>query len=388
MVDFNKIVNRRNTGCEKWDKPAKEYNNDEIIPMWVADMDFAVADEIIEALNKRLTHHVFGYQAYDESYEDAFVQHFNTHCHHHINKDQVLLSTGVVYSMNACIQLLSNENDKIIIHSPAYPPFRSIIEKNHRCVVDSKMKIINGKYTFDFDDLEKQVDEHCKLFMLCNPQNPTGRIFSREELVKVAEFAQRHHLLIIADEIHADFIYDNAEFTPIMDINDYTLEHTITCVSCTKSFNLAALNVSAVFIKNKALYQQVKEYMSLNGLQSINVFGLEAMKAAYTKSEYWLEELKGYLQENRDYAYTFIQQNLPKIKVLKPEATYLMWLDLRSYHIKDVQKALSANAGVYTNDGSNFGKEYAGFIRFNFACPRSQLIQALKQMQTYLHTLE
>lgn len=387
MINFNEKIERRNTGSIKWDKPILTYEEKDMIPMWVADMDFPVAKEIIVAIQKRLEHPVFGYQRVDDSYKNAFVKHFNTRCHHQITTDEVLLSTGVVYSMNACVQLLTKENDKIIIHSPAYPPFKSIVERNKRVVVESKMVVHNGRYELDFDDLEKQVDEHCKMFMLCNPQNPTGRVFEKNELEKIAEFAQRHHLIIISDEIHADFIYDQKQFMPIVDINEYTRNHTITCVSCTKSFNLAALNISAVFIKNKELYAKVHEFLSLNGLQSINIFGLEAMKAAYEKSEYWLDELVVYLQANRNYAYEYMQTYLPKIKVIKPEATYLMWLDLREYQIDNVQEALAKYAKVYTNDGSTFGKAYEGFIRLNIACPRSQLEAALTNLNIYLKDL-
>lgn len=385
MTNFDDKIERKNTGSIKWDKPKIEYRCDDMIPMWVADMDFAIAPEIIEALRNRLDHPVFGYQRVDDSYKQAFVKHFNNRCSHTIKKEHIIFSTGVVYSMNACVQLLTKKKDKIIIHSPAYPPFRSIIERNERIVVDSKMIIKNGRYEFDFDDLERKVDDNCKLFMLCNPQNPTGRVFDKDELERIADFAQRHNLIIISDEIHADFIFDQKQFIPIVDINEYTKNNTITCVSCTKSFNLAALNVSAIFIKNQDLYERVSEFTSLNGLQSINTFGLEAMKTAYEKSEYWLDKLVLYLQANRDYAYEFLKCNLPKIKFIKQEATYLMWLDISEYNDEQIQRNLAKYAKVYTNDGSTFGKDFNKFVRLNIACPRKQLENALKAINEYLN---
>lgn len=385
MINFDEIVERKNTGSIKWDKPKIEYQRDDIIPMWVADMDFAIAPEIIDALKNRLNHHIYGYQRVDDSYKQAFVNHFNKRCNHTLKKDHLIFSTGVVYSMNACIQLLSEKHDKIIIHSPAYPPFRSIIERNDRIVVDSKMIIKNGRYEIDFDDLESKVDNKCKLFLLCNPQNPTGRLFDKQELEKIADFAERHHLIIISDEIHADFIFDRKQFIPMMDINEYTKNNTITCVSCTKSFNLASLNISAILIKNKKLYNLVNEYTSLNGLQSINTFALEAMKAAYEKSEYWLDELVDYIQSNRDYTFAYLTHYLPKIEVIKQEATYLMWLDLSAYQDEHIQKTLAKYAKVYTNDGATFGKDYNMFVRLNIACPRSQLEEALHAINEYLN---
>lgn len=383
MVDFDQVVNRKGTGCVKWDTLEKQYGRDDIIPMWVADMDFAVAEEISDTLKKRANHPIYGYSARSDIEKKLFAQHFQKQCHHECNARNVILSTGVVYSMNACIQRLTKKGDKIMIHSPAYPPFRRIIEENGRVIVDTPMKIVNGRYEFDFENMEQQ-GEGCKIFMLCNPQNPTGRVFEKEELERLAAFVEKHQMYVIVDEIHADFIYGNKEFIPFMEWNDYTRNHTITCVSCTKSFNLAGLNVSAIFIENEELYQKINNYTALNGLQSINLFGLCALRAAYQKSEYWLEELVRYLEKNRDEAYEFIKNYLPKAKVCLPESTYLMWIDLRAYQLTHTQAQLVTKAGVLLNDGKTFGDDYEGFVRFNFACPRSQMMAALERMKEYL----
>lgn len=384
MNCFDKKIDRRNTNCEKWDHPIHEYHNENIIPMWVADMDFEVAKPIQDRLIKRINHSVYGYAMPDVKVIEEFVRHFNEKCNHHVTSEDVVLSTGVVHSINACVQLFTNKGDKIMIHSPAYPPFRTVAINNECGILDTKMMEKEGRYVFDFEDMEKQIDERCKLFILCNPQNPTGRVFEKEELEEIAAFCEKHQLLIISDEIHADFIFDKKKFIPICDINEYTKNHTITCVSCTKTFNLAGLNISAMFIKNKHLRETFKTYTSRSGLQSINIMGLEAAKAAYEECEGWLENLMKYLHENREYVFSYIQKYLPEIKVLKNEATYLLWLDMSFMNVDNPQKELAEKAGVYFNDGASFGRDYAKFIRMNIACPKEQLKQSLDAIREYL----
>lgn len=385
MYNFDKVIDRRNTNCEKWDMPIQEYHNEQMIPMWVADMDFEVAKPIQNRLMKRVQHGVYGYTMRDEEVIECFVRHFNKKCNHQVKSEEVILSTGVVHTINACVQLFTNKKDKIMIHSPAYHPFRIVATNNECEIVDTKMIEKEGRYVFDFEDMEKQIDENCKIFILCNPQNPTGRVFEKEELEKIATFCEKHNLLIISDEIHADFIFDKKRFTPICDINEYTKKHTITCVSCTKTFNLAGLNVSALFIKNKDLREKFKRYTSRTGLQAINILGLEAVKAAYEECEDWLEELMKYLSENREYALHYIKEYLPQIKVLKNEATYLLWLDMSFMNVDNPQKELAEKAGVYFSDGASFGEDYNNYVRMNIACPKSQLVAALEAVKEYIY---
>ena len=384
MLDFDNVINRFDTGSVKWDIIDNKFKDREVIPMWVADMDFMVAPEIVNTLKDRLTHPVFGYPTYKDEYKENFANHFNTYNNHSVNKDDIILSTGVVHSINAIVQALAKENDKIIIHSPTYPPFRKCVVNNNRILVDTKMVIKNGRYEIDFDDLESKIDDKCKMFILCNPQNPTGRVFDKEELNKLAQICEKHNLLIISDEIHSDFIYDKEKFVPFMYINNYTLNNTITCVSCTKSFNLAGLKVSAMFIKNKEIFDKVKFRMNTNGVDSINIFGLEASKACYTKSEYWLTDLVKYLKSNLDYTCDFIDKNLPHIKYIKPESTYLLWLDMSYYKKENIQEDLANNAKIFLNDGKTYSEDYTDFVRLNFACPRSILECALNNLKEYL----
>ena len=383
MYNFDRVINRKNTNCVKWDMPIQEYHNEDIIPMWVADMDFEVAKPIVDRIVKRCAHPVFGYAKKDNEAYEAIVKHFNTKCNHTITSEDIILSAGVVYSIDACVRLFTNPNDKVMIHAPAYPPFRGVPTESGRIIVDTQMKIENGRYVFDFEDMEAKIDESCKMFILCNPQNPTGRCFEKEELLKVAEFCEKHNLLVVCDEIHADFIFDKREFVPFMDLNEYTKNNTITCVSCTKTFNLAGLKVSAVFIKNKELREKFDKGTSNSGLQSINIFGLEALKAAYEECEDWLEELVAYIQGNRDYTLDFIAKNLPQIKVLKSEATYLLWLDLSCMEVECPQKELLEKTNVFFNDGKTFGEKYSKFVRMNLACPRSQVQASLEALVKY-----
>ena len=382
MYNFDKVVNRKGTNCAKWDGPIHDYNNENIIPMWVADMDFEVAKPIVDRIVKRCAHPVFGYARKDEVAFEAIVKHFNTKCNHTITSEDIVLSTGVVYSIDACVRLFSEAGDKIMIHAPAYPPFRGVPTGNGRIIVDTLMKVEDGKYVFDFEDMEAKV-EGCKMFILCNQQNPTGRLFTKEELEKVAAFCEKHNLLVVCDEIHADFIFDGRSFVPFMDINEWTKNNTITCVSCTKTFNLAGLKVSGVFIKNKEIRDKFVAQTSSSGLQSINIFGLEAVKAAYEECEDWLEQLVQYLQNNRDYTLDYIAKHIPQIKVLKSEATYLLWLDMSCMNVECPQKELLEKTNVFFNDGKTFGKEYANFVRMNLACPRSQVTAALDALKQY-----
>lgn len=375
-MNFDHRIVRRGTGCIKWDAMDEQFHCEDMIPMWVADMDFPVAEVIQEALKKRIMHPVYGYVKEEEYHKELFANHFNEHQHHQAKAENVILSTGVVYSINACVQRLTEKGDRIMIHSPAYPPFRRVVNDNDRVVVDVAMKVVNHHYELDFEKMEEQA-KGCKMFILCNPQNPTGRVFDQEELTQLADFCERHQMLVISDEIHSDFVFEK-EFIPFAMINEYTKKHTITCVSCTKTFNLAALNVSAMFIYNKELYDVVDAYTALNGLQAINAFGLCAMQAAYEYGQPWLDELLLYLQANRDYAYEYIQKHLPKARCLLPDATYLLWIDLSAYG-NDIHTRIAKNAKVYTNDGNTFG-EYDGYIRFNIACPRMQLEDALNQL--------
>lgn len=382
MYNFDKVIERRGTNCAKWDGPIADYNNENIIPMWVADMDFEVAEPIRNRIASRILHPVFGYARKDWDAFHAIVKHFNEKCNHTITCEDVIVSTGVVYSIDAAVRLFSEVGDKIMIHAPAYPPFRGVPTGNGRIIVDTQMKIEDGKYVFDFEDMEAKVDG-CKMFILCNPQNPTGRVFTKEELEQVAAFCEKHNLMVICDEIHADFIFDGKAFVPFMDINEWTKNNTITCVSCTKTFNLAGLKVSAVFIKNPTLREVFNKGTSSSGLQSINIFGLEAVKAAYEECEPWLKELVTYLQANRDYTLDYIEKNIPQIKVLKSEGTYLLWLDMSCMNVECPQKELLEKTNVFFNDGKTFGKEYSSFVRMNLACPRSQVTAALEALKAY-----
>ncbi len=382
IMNFDQRINRRGTGCVKWEGMDKQYGGLDMIPMWVADMDFEVAKPISEALRNRVNHGVYGYVDDDDRYRSLFANHFNTYQNHNVESSEVILSTGVVYSINACIQKLTSKQDKIMICSPAYPPFRRVVVENHRTLVDVPLCINNNRYEMDFEAMERVV-EGCRMFILCNPHNPTGRIFDKDELEKLANFCEKHQMLIVSDEIHADFLFEK-KFIPIVSVSEYAKQHTITCVSCTKSFNLAALNVSAIFIQNPSLYETMNSYLSLNGLQSINVFGLTAMKAAYEKSQDWLNALVAYLKENRDDAYAYIKKHLPKVVVYKQEATYLMWLDMRNYG-NDIHERLCHDARVLMNDGKTFGDAYEGYLRLNIACPKEQLMEALERIEKVLN---
>lgn len=379
--DFDKKISRRNTDATKWTKIESNPNS---IPMWLADMDIPTHTSITEALVKRAKHPIYGYTDRGHIYNELIAKHFNERHNYKIKQDEIFMTTGVVYSMCGAIRILTKEKDKVIVHTPVYPPFKEVIEMNNRIVVESPMKIVNGKYTFDFDNLRKLVDKRTKMFMLCNPQNPTGRVFDKDELTKLSKFCEENNLYIVSDEIHADFIFDDNKMMPILNTSKYARENSITCVSCSKSFNLAGLKVSAAIIPNEKLRKKFIDYSKISGIASVNIFALEALKAAYTKAEDWQKSLVRYLNENRDYALNYFSEKLPKLKILKPEGTYFLWIDFSEYGIADLNDKLFNEGKVLLNDGEKFGKQYKNYQRLNFACTREQLSRALDKIWKFV----
>lgn len=386
--DFDRIIDRTETGATKWERPKAMYKVDDIIPMWIADMDFATAPPIVEAIKRRANHPIYGYTERGNDYLMIFSDWLNKRHNYGTNEKEISLSTGVMYSISAAIRLFTDVNEKIIIPTPCYHPFFEKVEGNGRKALLSPMKVVNGRYQLDFENLEHIVDKNTKMFLFCNPHNPTGRVFDKEELLQIALFCERNKLIIISDEIHADFVYGGSKFFPIMNISEYTKENTISCVSCTKSFNLAGLKVSSVIIKNKKMLNKFKSYASLTGIGSINIFALEALKAAYGESEEWLDQLINYLESNRNYTQKFLQEELKELQSIKPDATYFYWIDFSKTGIPKVyvHDKCALEGKVAFNEGTTFGNNYMGFERLNFACPKSQLQDALNRLKKLIHT--
>lgn len=380
--NFDQIVDRSHTDATKWYTVQETLDVEDVTPLWIADMDFAVSDPIQQALIHRLECPAYGYTERGPIYAEVMADWFNRRYQYGADPSMMMMSTGVMYSVSAAIRLLSEAGDKILIPTPAYEPFVDKTLSNRRVPVLCPMKEDHGYYTLDFDQMESVLDEHTRIFILCNPQNPTGRVYTREELEQIAAFCEKHQLKIISDEIHADFVMDG-KFIPILNINDYTRQNTVACVSCTKSFNLAGLKISGVVIKNPELFKQFKAEAANVGIASINIFALEAMKAAYQKSEDWMDQLLEYIRANRDYADEFFKTRLPMIKTRKPEGTYFFWLDMRECGIpwEEVNEACIREGHVYLSEGKFFGEAYVGFERLNLASPRAQLTKGLEGLE-------
>ena len=321
--NFDEIIDRHGTSCNKW-----EYNiPDGVLPMWVADMDFAAAPEICEAMQKRLNHPIYGYTHHSQELKDAIVSWVSRRYHWEIESDWLAFSPGVVPALVMSLLSITQPGDRVMIMTPVYHPFYSSIEENGRIIINHQLKQDqNGRYFIDFDSLESQIDDRCKVIMICNPHNPAGRVWTKEELIKIAEIAERHELFIISDEIHADFIYSNHQHTPMASVSEYAMNHTISAFAPSKTFNIAGLCQSYVVIPNKKLYNGYNAIYNAFDLGD-NIFGMTALTAAYTSGEEWLNELMHYLEGNRDFTVEYIREHIPEIHICSPEGTYLLWLD-------------------------------------------------------------
>ena len=377
--NFDEIINRYGTSCNKW-----EYNvPDGVLPMWVADMDFAAAPEIRQAMQERLFHPIYGYTHHSREMLDAIVAWVHKHYHWDIRKEWLAFSPGVVPALAMSLLALTNPGDRVLIMTPVYHPFYTAIEENGRVIIRHELaQDENGRYFIDFDRLESQIDPKCKAILFCNPHNPVGRVWTKEELSTLSEIAERHSLLLISDEIHADFVYGNAHHTPMATVSEYAMQHTITAFAPSKTFNIAGLCQSYVVIPNKHLYASYDRIYNALDLGD-NIFGMTALTAAYTKGEDWLKALLQYLEANRDFAVSYIQTEIPKIRVWSPEGTYLMWLECSALGLQndELNNFFLEKAKVKMNAGYRFGIQCGNYMRLNIGCPRSQLEEALLRIK-------
>lgn len=378
--DFDTIINRKGTDCIKWD----DNDSEEILPLWVADMDFAAAPQIQKAMAERLAHPVYGYTFPGDDLLSSITSWVGRRYHWDIKKDWVVFSPGVVPALSMSVLAFTNPGDRVLLMSPVYRPFYSSIEENGRVIINHQLaKDENGYYTIDFEKLEAQIDSRTKALMMCNPHNPAGRVWKREELLKLADIAKRHDLLVISDEIHADFIYSGHEHISIASLSEDMESRTITAYAPSKTFNLAGLSQSYVVIPNPRLragYMALYDALDLGN----NIFGMTALTAAYNEGEDWLEELLAYLEANRDFAVDYIKKYIPQIHVCPPEGTYLMWLDCKNLGLENeaLTEFFKKEAKVRLNPGFRFGSQASSFVRLNIGCPRALLEEGLSRIRT------
>lgn len=378
--DFNEIVPRKGSHSYKWD-----YNtNENILPMWVADMDFRAAPPVIEALAKRVQHGIFGYTKVPPQYFEAIIGWFKRRHQFHIEKEWLLVSAGVVPAISAIIKSLTEAGDNVIIQTPVYNRFFSCIQ-NAKCnVVENKLVYQDGKYSIDFEDLEKKAaDPLSKVFVLCNPQNPVGRVWSKEELIKMGEICIKHAVTVISDEIHCDLISPGHKHISFGSINQTFLENSVTCISPSKSFNLAGLQVANIVAAKKDLRHKIDTALKVSELYELNPFAVEGLIAAYNESEQWLDALNEYLFENYNYLKNFFEKELPKFKVLPLEGTYLVWIDITSSGLTSAEFArlLLEKENLWISHGTLYGSTGEGFVRINIGCPKKLLIEGLEKIR-------
>lgn len=380
MYDFDKIVNRRGSNCYKWDEPKEEG----VIPMWVADMDFNAAPAIQEALRKRVEHGVFGYEKVPESYFQAIINWFSRRHQWTIERDWILYTTGVVPALSCVLKAMTLPGEKVLVLTPVYNCFFSSI-RNSGCLVEESPLCRQGDtYVIDFDDFERRCsDEKVTVFLLCNPHNPAGRVWTPEELERMNDICLRHDVRVISDEIHCELVMPGHTFTPFAAVSDACLNNCITLNSPSKSFNIAGLQTANIICKNPTWRRRIDRAVNINEVCDLNPFGPVALEAAYNESEDWLDELNEYIWGNYQALKAFFAQELPRIEVIRLEGTYLAWIDITAVELTsdEATDLLLREGKVMVSSGTIYGRrDGQGYLRINMACPRSILMDGLRRI--------
>ncbi|CAH2214588.1 MalY/PatB family protein [Tepidibacter aestuarii] len=389
--DFDCIIDRSDNFSAKWSEMEKKYGSNDLLPMWVADMDFKAAPCIVDAIRDRLDQEIYGYTTRPDSYNESIVNWVKRRHNWDIKSDWLIYSPGVIPSISLLIQQLTNEGDKIIIQQPVYSPFANVVKDNNReLIVNSLKKDENGRYVMDYEDLESKIDKNVKLFILCNPHNPVGRVWEREELIRLGEICLKNNIKVISDEIHSDIIFKGYKHTPFASISEEFSQNSITCIAPTKTFNIAGLQTSVVVLPNEDDYKMLDKAFTTIDIKRNNCFSLVATEAAYNNGEEWLEELLQYLEGNVDFLIDYVKTNIPQINVVKPEGSYLVWLDFSELGLDDddLSNLIKEKAKVALNTGLSFGPEGKGYQRINLACPRSMVKESLERLKKAVDSLE
>lgn len=388
---FDSIVDRRGTNCLKFDFAKERGKREDVLPLWVADMDFRTAPEILERLQQVVSHGIFGYSEGKEDYFLAVQRWYAEHFGWQVEKSWLVKTPGVVFAIAMAIRAFTEEGDAVLLQQPVYYPFSEVIRDNNRVLINSPLKLAEGHYEIDFDDLEKKIQENgVKLFLLCSPHNPVGRVWQEWELLKLGDICLRNGVLVVSDEIHSDFTYEGHVHHVFANLSPEFSNITVTCTAPSKTFNLAGLQVSNIFISNVKLRKQFKKAVDAAGYSQLNLMGLVACQAAYEKGEPWLKALKAYLTENLNFVRAYLKERLPQIRLVEPEGTYLVWLDFRELGLTEAQREdlIVNKARLWLDSGAMFGVDGEGFERINIACPRAVLRKALEQLEEALNQLK
>ena len=383
-LNFDEVIDRRDTDSLKYDFALRRGKPADVLPFWVADMDFRTSSIVLDALEERARHGIFGYTEPREDYTEALALWMKKHHDLDIAPEWVLKTPGVVFALAAAVRAYTQEGDSVLLQLPVYYPMMEVILDNKRNLVSNDLVLIDGHYEIDFEDLEKKiVENHVKLFLLCSPHNPVGRVWKREELQRVVDLCIENGVILVSDEIHEDFVYPGHKHISLFNVDERVKEIGITCTSVSKTFNMAGLQISNILIPNRELRHKFRKQIDAAGYSQLNTFGVVATKAAYRYGEEWYNGVTKYIHENLEYLKDFVKDRIPQIHVIEPEGTYLVWLDFRGLALseRELQNLIVNKAKLWLDDGYIFGKQGAGFQRINLATPRSVLREALERIE-------
>ena len=379
--DFDTIASRKGTYCVKHDMTPEVFGTDDLLPMWVADMDFKTPDFIMEAIRKRCEHEVLGYTFAPDGYKMAVLNWFQKRYGIATKWNRMRFVPGIVQGIAFVLQTFTVPGDKVLITTPVYPPFINVPHRTGRIFVSSPLKTVNGRFTFDFEDLERKA-EGCKVMILSNPHNPGGTVWTKEELSQVADICLRKHVLVISDEIHADLTYPEFHHTSFSTVSEAAERNSITFFAPSKTFNIAGLHSSVSYVPDEGIRKEFYGFLDHNELSLGNIFGYYAAEAAFAHGEEWLRQLLVYLQGNIDAAEKFLKENCPEITFMRPQASFLLWMDFRAWHLsqKDLERKLIYDAKIGLNNGTDFGPEGEGFMRMNIGTNRATVLEGLRRI--------
>ncbi len=381
--NFDTVVNRKNTLSIKYDFAVERGMPENILPYWVADMDFPCPKEITDALNKSVNHSIFGYTEVKEEYYSSVLGWFKKRFNYTLEKEWLVKTPGVVYAICTAVKAYTKENDAVLIQRPVYYPFSSSIEDNNRKLINNPLVFENGQYSIDFVDFEKKIIENnVKLFILCSPHNPVGRVYTKEELQQLGNICKKHNVIVVSDEIHCDFVRGGNTHNLFFSVDESFKDFTVLLTAPSKTFNLAGLQVSNIFIPNLNLRKQFIKEIHKTGYSQLNTMGLVATQAAYEHGEEWLTDLSKYLDHNLFTIRNYLEEKLPKVKLIEPQGTYLAWLDFSELNLTVAQlnNLIIKEANLWLDCGTMFGPEGSNFQRINYACPNSLIIKLLDNL--------
>ena len=391
MTDFQTVYNRKNTHSFKWDHVQTVFNTDDILPMWVADMDFKAPKEVNDALKERAEHGIYGYTVINDAIKKSVVNWVNYKHNWDIKNEWLSFSPGVITSLHIAIQTFTEENDKILLQTPVYTPFFNIIRNGKREVVENSLLYNGEKYEIDFHDFEEKLRQGVKAFILCSPHNPVGRVWTEDELLEMARLCLKYNVLILADEIHADLVFNDYNHIPIASLSDEIGKQTITFMSPTKTFNLAGLQASFIVTSDSKKRMLIDQELAQQGSSMLNTMGIIALEAAYNHGANWLKELMEVIEDNKKIVKSTLEKETNGVlKVIDSEATYLLWIDCHKLQLDDksLQKFMIEEAKVGLNPGSAYGKDGEQFMRINIACPKETLEEGINRIVHAVNQLQ